>query len=257
MGLPDAAEHFQKVGITVLVFDPRNTGTSDGEPRNEIDPFKQIEDLSDALTFLATLPSVDPKRVGFWGFSFGAVVSLCAASLDKRASFVIAVCPLTEFDFDPLKRPKILAQSIKDRVSQAMGNPPFYLPIVTEKGESPVGFGHVDKERYAPLVAAGKEIAPGYLNRATIQTYYKIFLWQPTSLLRHLDPTPVLYVVPKEDKVSPSELQIQQFESISSPKRLNVEPGVGHEDVLVGRHVSDLMKRQIEFVNDALAGVVG
>ena len=67
MGVPDVAEHLQRLGITALTFDPRTTGKSDGQPRNEIDPFKQIEDLSDALSFLSNLPSVDPGKMGFWG----------------------------------------------------------------------------------------------------------------------------------------------------------------------------------------------
>ena len=253
MGLPDAAEKFQSAGITVLTFDPRSTGLSDGQPRNEIDPFKQVEDLSDALTFLSSISGVDPSQMGVWGMSFGAAVILCAAALDKRVKFAIAVCPLTEFEYDPEKRPKVLAKCIKDRESQVLGNPPFYLPMVTEKGESPVGFGKTgDKERYARFVEIGKELARNHVNRTTIQTYYKIFMWQPLSLWQHLAPTPFMFVVPKLDMVSPSENQIHHFGELKGPKRLHVEPGLGHEDILVQGNLASLMKVQIQFIDDAL-----
>lgn len=255
LGLPDAAEHFQKAGITTLIYDPRGTGISDGHPRNDIDPFKQVEDLSDALTFLGSLPNVDRDQMGLGGMSFGAVVSLCAASLDKRARFAIAICPLTDFEFSPDKRPKILAKCIKDRESQIVGNPPFYLPMVTEKGENPAGFGHgIDKARYAMILEIGRQIAPNHVNRTTIQTYYKLLMWQPFSLWRHLSPTPVMFVVPEIDNISPKEAQLHLLDSLDSPKVLHVEQGVGHEDILTGDHLTSLMKLQAGFISDALAG---
>jgi pimeloyl-ACP methyl ester carboxylesterase len=257
LGLPDVAEHFQGAGITALVYDPRSTGLSDGHPRNEIDPSKQVEDYSDALTFLSTLPSVDPSQIGFWGMSFAGTVSLCAASLDKRAKFVVAVCPLTELEYTPEKLPKVLVKCMKDRESQAMGNSPFYLPMLTEKGENPAGFGTgIDKERYAKIVNAGKEIAPNHVNRTTLQSYYKMVMWQPFTLWRHLNSTPVMFIVPELDKLSPAETQLHHFGNLTGPKRSHIEPGVGHMEILDGENLPSLMKLQIRFVCDALLGKV-
>ena len=257
LGLPDAAEHFQNAGITTLIYDPRSTGTSDGQPRNDIDPFKQVEDLSDALTFLGALPNVDRNQMGLGGMSFGAVLSLCAASLDKRARFAVAICPLTDFEFSSDKRPKILAKCMKDRESQIMGNPPFYLPMVTEKGENPAGFGSgIDKARYALIVEIGKQIAPNHVNRTTIQTYYRLLMWQPFSLWQHLSSTPVMFIVPEMDSISPREAQLHLFDSLAGPKSLHVEQGVGHEDILTGDHLTSLITLQAGFINDALAGKI-
>ena len=77
MFIPEVAEAFQLAGITALIYDPRNTGMSEGQPRNEIDPMKQIEDYSDAATFLGTLSIVDPNCIGFWGMSFSATIAVC------------------------------------------------------------------------------------------------------------------------------------------------------------------------------------
>ena len=255
LGLPDAAECFQKADITCLIYDPRSTGLSDGLPRNDIDPVKQVEDTSDALTFLSDLSSVDSSKVGVWGMSFGAVVSFCAAAVDKRAKFAIAVCPMTDFEYTPEKRALVLGKCIKDRESQLLGNPPFYLPMVTKKGENPVGFGYSpNKTKYAKLVKLGKEIAPNHVNRTTLQTYYKMFMWQPFSLWRHLAPTPTMMIVPELDTLSPAEKQIQQFDSLPGPKKLHVQPALDHEEILTGGHLHTLMQLQVGFVNDALEG---
>ncbi|KAL8718941.1 MAG: hypothetical protein Q9225_003985 [Loekoesia sp. 1 TL-2023] len=251
MGLPDVAQYLQRAGITSLIYDPRSTGDSDGSPRNDIDPIKQVEDYSDALTFLASNPQVASDKMGIWGMSFAGTVSLCAASLDKRAKFVIAVCPLTQFDCAPDRLPKVLAKCIQDRESRLAGNPPFYLPMLTEKGENPASFGiGIDQEQYGKIVNAGKQIAPNHVNRTTIQTYYRLVMWQPFSLWRHLGDTPVMFVVPEFDKVSPKNAQICHFEALSEPKTLHIERGRGHMDILDGQHLSSLMSQQIDFISN-------
>ncbi|KAK7912260.1 hypothetical protein PG985_014741 [Apiospora marii] len=66
LNLPDFALALQDKGITILLYDPRNTGYSGGQPRNDIDPPQAIGDISDALTHLMDLPSVDPDQVDTW-----------------------------------------------------------------------------------------------------------------------------------------------------------------------------------------------
>ena len=69
------AEAFVASGkFACLLFDYRGFGSSDGEIRNLIDPWRHIEDWRSALAFVA-LPedhgglanSVDITRVGLWG----------------------------------------------------------------------------------------------------------------------------------------------------------------------------------------------
>ncbi|KAL8735464.1 MAG: hypothetical protein Q9181_002807 [Wetmoreana brouardii] len=255
MGLPEVAAYFQKAGITALIYDPRTTGLSDGTPRNDIDPPKQVEDYSDALSFLSNLPIVQPDQVIIWGMSFAGTVSLCAGAFDKRARAIIAVCPLTRLECSSEKLPNVVAKCMRDRESQAKGNPPFYIPMLTDRGENPAGFGiGIDREQYAKVVNAGKEIAPNHVNRTTIQTYYKMLMWQPFALLRHLVPTPVMFVVPELDKLSPKETQLGHFQTLPGPKRLHIEPNRGHMDILEGAHLPGLMELQIAFIYDVLQG---
>ena len=253
LGLPDVAAHFQSSGFTALIYDPRSTGLSDGEPRNDIDPTFQVSDYCDALTFLSLSASVDPARVFLWGMSFAATVALCAASLDKRARGIIAVCPLTNFTYTPEKLPKVLAKCMQDRVSQVAGNEPFYLPMLNERGENPAGFGvGVDQERYGKIVQVGKEIAPRHVNRTTIQSYFKMVMWQPFSLWGLLAPTPVMFVVPELDRLSPAEVQLEHFQKLGGPKRVHVEKSVGHMEILEGPHMKNLMDLQVEFLRDVM-----
>ena len=249
MFVPEVAEYFQQAGVAALTYDPRCTGSSDGEPRQELDPQKQVSDYSDALTFLARHPAVDPKRIAFWGFSFAATVALCAAALDKRASHVIACCPLTDYSFDG-KKTKILAKAMKDRESIVSGNAPFCLPILTDKGESVAGFGgQTDPENYRLIQNAFRN-APTYQNRATIQTYYKIAAWNPLGLVPMVAPTPAFVLTAEDDVISKPAEQKKLFESIAegSRKQQHVEPGRGHMDIFAGESFPRLMDMQWQFL---------
>ena len=50
MYLDAFAEGFAAAGLASLVFDNRNFGASDGEPRQEIDPWAQVRDYRHAIT---------------------------------------------------------------------------------------------------------------------------------------------------------------------------------------------------------------
>jgi fermentation-respiration switch protein FrsA (DUF1100 family) len=70
MYLDRFAEVFAEAGLGALVFDNRNFGASGGEPRQEIDPWEQVRDYRDAITFAETLPETDVDRIGIWGSSY-------------------------------------------------------------------------------------------------------------------------------------------------------------------------------------------
>src|SRR5271167_4250398 len=67
MYLDRFAEAFAAAGLGAVVFDNRNFGASDGEPRQEIDPWRQVRDYRDAITYAETLPETDADRIGIWG----------------------------------------------------------------------------------------------------------------------------------------------------------------------------------------------
>lgn len=261
-GLPDVAKAFQSSGITALIYDPRSIGLSDGTPRNEIDPMKQSEDVSDALTFMSEMSIVDPDQMGIFGISFSGAVALCTASVDRRIKFVVAICPASEYQYSPERVQKVLAICIKDRESQLKGNKPFYIPMIDDEGDNPAGFNFgVDRSEGARIVRNAKQLgmeglAPHHVNRTTVQSYYKLHIWHPSALWKTLDATPVLFVVPELDIMCPPAVQLRYYNALSGPKRWHLEKGRGHMDITEGDHLADLMKVQVAFVYDALHGKV-
>ena len=76
-------------GYVTLRFDMRGCGKSEGEFGRVI-CLEQVEDLGNALAFLATHPAVDPDRIGAIGSSFGGAVAVYAGGTNPRLAAVIS-----------------------------------------------------------------------------------------------------------------------------------------------------------------------
>ncbi|MER8695563.1 alpha/beta hydrolase [Mesorhizobium opportunistum] len=69
-GIELFAQAFAAAGFVVLVHDHRNFGTSGGDLRGDIDPWRQVADWRRAISYLEARPEVDPTRIGLWGTSY-------------------------------------------------------------------------------------------------------------------------------------------------------------------------------------------
>jgi pimeloyl-ACP methyl ester carboxylesterase len=191
--------------------------------------------------------------------SFGGTVSACTAALDKRAKSLIMVCPIFNF-YKPERWAKATAQLIKDRQSQLRGNPPAMLPPFNSKGENPIGMagagGPGGLEAYQFMGALDAHTPANYVNKITLQSYYKLATWKPKEMLSLVAPTPVMILVPELDAMSPPEEQIEAFEGLTQPKRLYLAKGKGHLTVLSGIEFQDVLKMQTEFVRDSFHGTL-
>lgn len=101
MAIDRYAEVFANAGLAVLLYDHRNFGASDGEPRFEINPWLQARGYRDAMTFAAALPDIDEARIALWGDSFSGAVVLLVAGIDERVASVVAQAPATGSEMAP------------------------------------------------------------------------------------------------------------------------------------------------------------
>jgi hypothetical protein len=127
--------------------------------------------------------------------------------------------------------------------------------MLTDKGDNPAGFGiGADKEGYEYITTAKERVAASFENRTTIQSYYRMVAWQPAGLFKFVTPTPVMFIIPELDMISPPKDQQACFDSFTSPKRCHIAPGKGHLDVLSGEDAPVLMKMQVDFIIDVVEG---
>src|ERR687890_1904654 len=136
MYLDAFAEVFAAAGLNALVFDNRNFGASDGEPRQEIDPWAQVRDYRHAITYAQTRPEVDADRIGVWGSSYSGGHVLVLGAIDKRVKCVACQVPLVSGfrNIQRLVRQDFLAPNRaameQDRAARYRGEPPAMVPVV-------------------------------------------------------------------------------------------------------------------------------
>jgi alpha/beta superfamily hydrolase len=93
-------EHFAKEGITVLRFDFRGCGESDGKIEDTTITARR-EDLNAALSFIRTHKPSVAHTIGLLGSSMGGYISLIVAASDAMIKAVVAWA--TPFSFDGLR----------------------------------------------------------------------------------------------------------------------------------------------------------
>lgn len=107
------ARSFQEAGFSVLRFNFRGTGLSEGEHDNGVG---EQDDLRAALNFVAN--KYPDAAVWVAGFSFGAAVMLRAITCDERVRAIIgAGVPFPKYDFTTAtqcKKPKLFVQGELD-----------------------------------------------------------------------------------------------------------------------------------------------
>ena len=233
MYLDRFAEAFAAAGLAAIVFNNRNFGASDGEPRQEIDPWQQVRDYRHAITYAATLDEVDATRIGVWGSSYSGGHVLVVGAIDRRVRAVVAQVPLVSgsANIGELVRADFRAGFREmfdaDRTARFAGDPPAMVPVVAEDPLAPSALPTPDSWTW--FTETGKTRATAWRNEVTLRTVEMLGEYEPGSYVARISPTPLLMIVARGDHLTPAHLAIDAFEHARQPKELVILPG-GHFD---------------------------
>lgn len=114
------------------MYDHRGWGSSEGSPRGETNPLQQAEDYIDAVSYVRSLPGVDPNRVAIWGIGHSGGASLIATANDPRLKAVLAVMPCTSGKLDAAAFPPgTLEKAFSDRETKTQNDSsvPTYVQL--------------------------------------------------------------------------------------------------------------------------------
>ena len=236
MYLDKFADAFAKAGFASVVYDNRNFGASDGQPRQEIDPWLQVRDYSDAITFALSLDQTDAARIGVWGSSYSGGHVLVVAAIDRRVKCVVSQVPfisgsqgtrrLVRADF----LAGLFAQCAEDRRDRAAGKPPAMIPVVDENPLAVSALPTADSYKW--FSETHKSRAPAWRNEVTLKTIEYGFGYEPGAYIGNISPTPLLMIVGVTDHLTVADLAIKAYEQAYEPKKLVLLPG-GHFDAYV------------------------
>ncbi len=230
------ADAFSAAGLGALVFDNRNFGASEGEPRQEIDPWQQIRDYRDAITYASSLTDVDENRIGVWGSSYSGAHVLVVGAIDRRVKCVTSQVPLISGHRNArrLIRADMIAtvQGMfeEDRKARFEGKPPQMIAVVSDDPNIPCALPTLDA--YEFMTETAKKRAPAWKNEVTLRSMEMFLEYEPGTYIEHLSPTPLLMVVAAQDHLTVADEALAAYERALQPKKLLLLKG-GHFDAYV------------------------
>lgn len=234
MGIDAFARVFCAAGITVLAYDQRNFGLSDGEPRQEVNIWAQARDYLRALDWLERQPGVDPGRIGIWGSSFSGGEVLVVAACDPRVAAVIANVPFASLPDtaervnEPGAFEAIRAALYDDSgggPADAPGEPIGPLAVVEQEGSELRAFLPFP-EATQWFLEHGARRSRTWQNRVSLRALPSVPpVFDPGVCTPHITPRALLMVLASEDRMAPVDGALQSFARAGEPKRLEVISG--------------------------------
>lgn len=254
------AEAFCDAGFAVLLYDHRNFGRSEGEPRQEINPWIQCRGYLSAIDFVEGLDAVDPDRIALWGDSYTGAQVIVVGAIDERVKAVVAQCPACGMEPPAIESSRANFEVLKDTLlrGDVRGSPETTtgpLPVVSF---DPVGTPSLLKpiQAFRWFIDYGGRAGTGWLNSATrvipnTPVPYSAVLCAPFVK------APILMMVAPEDEMVHANYAVSQlaYHVMPGPKRWH-DIGGGHFGLLYhpGRLFDEAVRVQTGHFNQWLAG---
>lgn len=253
------AEVFRRSGFAVLLYDHRNFGASEGEPRQEINPWIQCRGYRDAIDFVQTIDRIDPQRIALWGDSFSAGEVLVVGAVDDRVTAIIAQIPAcgavapslepTREHFDAIRTslldgdvsggPEVTVGPLPVVSSDQLGTPSLLEPI----------------QAFRWFIDYGARHGTGWLNRVTRVLPDTPVPYSPVLCAPFVTP-PTLMLVAPQDEMTHANYDVARltYDLMPDPKEWHDIEG-GHFGLL--HHPSPLFDQashiQTEFLKRSLS----
>jgi pimeloyl-ACP methyl ester carboxylesterase len=250
------AAAFHRAGLNVLLYDHFGFGASDGEPRQQINPWVQGRGYRDAVNYLRNSRNIE--RVALWGDSYSAAVVLVVGALIDRVAAVVAQIPATGVELPPLRPSDGVFEQLRDVFAHGdiAGGPEHStgpMPIVSaDQTGTPSLLQPIQAYRW--FIEHGGRFGTRWVNRAT-----RVIPPTPVPFNAYLTApylqAPTFMLVGRDDEMVHCNRDVQQaiFQEIAAPKKWHEIDG-GHFGLLW--YPSDLfaesVAHQIEFLRNTL-----
>jgi pimeloyl-ACP methyl ester carboxylesterase len=249
-GLQRYAESFAAAGFTVLVFDYRGFGDSEGDVRELVSVKMQVEDYRSALAFVRKLPGVDQTRIGLWGTSYsGGIATQCAHEDGQVQALVIQVPNLDNVATGlymtrhlmmtaPLRGLWLVAMGLADFAASLIGAGPVY---VTCMGRGQSWAAYVNDESMDQIEQIQ---GPQWRNRLAPRDFVR-WPFRPVRHMASLKCAIQLFAADRDD-LTPSSPALRAAKMAGDRAELHRYP-VGHFGVYVGAVQDEIIEKQTRF----------
>lgn len=248
------ADAFARAGYTVLVFDYRHFGDSDGEPRQLLDIAKQHQDYRNAIAYARSLNGVDKQRIVGWGTSFAGGHVLTLAGTGEDFAAVIAQVPHVSgpaaVRATGLRNTlRVLPSALVDQTRALLKRPPHYINSVGRPGATAVMTSPDAMDGRDRLLTASKLREGDYPETVAARILLKIGLYSPARTAGAIT-CPTLVQIMDDDAVTPASVARKTASKIPHAT-LHIHHG-GHFDPYVEPMFPLVIDEQLAFLKTAV-----
>lgn len=246
--LPDNARVLNDAGYVAMTFDYKGWGDSEG-PRSRLAPYSRVADVQAALTFLGTVPEVDPDRLGIYGTSYGGATVVWVGAIDPRVKCVVSVVGIGNGArwMRSVRRPDewhdLLERSRQDRMKRVLDGKSEF--VAREEILLP------DRQS-AELAAAARRNNPAAVSAIPLEYVDETLQFNPEWVVDKIAPRPILFITTDDDRLVPPEESIQLHARAGEPKKLVVLEGYGHYEVYMEPAFSRVMQATVAWYREHL-----
>ncbi len=249
-GLQPYAEYFASQGMAVFLFDYRNFGSSQGEPRNLVNPWRHLADWKAALSQVRTLGLVDGSRIALWGTSFSGGHVMVTAAREVGIKAVVAQVPFvdgmaTTLQFPFLYQAQGLYHGLMDLFCKVTRKDPHMVPAVAEPGTFACMNTPDAMQGYYTLVPPDSPMK----NEVPARICLIISAYRPIMYARRIQ-SPVLIIYAKNDSLIPARAVEKMGSRIPNAEVIGLQ--AGHFDVYTGELFKQVVEKQAEFLTKHL-----
>ena len=188
----------------------------------------QVADIRNAMTYMQSLPEVNPDRIGLYGISFGCANVVYAAGVDERARCTVAVVGPGDCERQFRMGPNFDA---------------FMNKVHRAKAEF-VATGKVAYMQTARMMARDPDVVadlekaqkafPQWRPEVTFESLADIMEFKPEAVADRISPRAILWIHTDKDKLVPLYEAQSMYAKARHPKKLVVLENMIHEDVYRG-----------------------
>ena len=218
------AEAFCRAGLAVLLYDHRNFGKSEGEPRQEINPWIQCRGYLDAVKFAARLDGIDPERIALWGDSYTGGQVIVVGAIEPRVKAIVAQVPVFGAEPPQVEPSRANSDLIKETLlrGDVRGSPETTvgpMPVVSsDQAGTPSLLKPIQAFRW--FIDYGGRAGARWENRVTRVAPDTAVPYHPTLCAPFVKAPTLLMVAPEDEMVHANYAVARQaYELIPEPKQ--------------------------------------